>query len=157
MIFAVDPGTTESAYVIYDGAVIHGKGKLLNADMARQIGDVARMYSIPRLLAVEMIASYGMPVGAEVFETCVWIGRFLQSWESGINPPEPLLIYRKDIKMNLCGTTKANDGNIRQALIDRLGAPGKKANPGATFGLSGDMWAALAVAVTAHDKLKVGT
>ncbi len=43
--------------------------------------------------------------------------------------------------------------NIRQALIDRFGPPGKKKAPGATYGLSGDMWSALAVAVTFTDKL----
>jgi hypothetical protein len=49
---------------------------------------------------------------------------------------------------------RAKDQNIRQALIDRLGPPGTKKNPGPTYGVTSHMWSALAVAVTAHDKLK---
>jgi hypothetical protein len=104
-------------------------------------------------MAIEMIASYGMPVGAEVFDTCVWIGRFTQAWPAATVP-----IFRKDVKMHLCGQTKAKDKNVRQALIDRFGpgkdkAIGKKAKPGPLYGYSGDLWAALAVAVTYYDSV----
>lgn len=95
-----------------------------------------------------MIASYGMAVGAEVFETCVWIGRFMQA-HPDLNMHR---IKRGDVKMHLCHSMRAKDANIRQALIDRLGAPGTKKNPGKTYGVSGDVWAALAVAVTYHDQ-----
>ena len=141
IIFAIDPGTTESAFVRWNGEKILSIGKQLNDDLvAYGTGD--------DINAIEMIASYGMPVGKEVFETCVWIGRFMQAWGGAE------LVYRKDVKMHLCGTTKAKDGNVRQALIDRLGAPGTKKNPGATYGVSGDMWQALALAVTYYDKLR---
>ena len=35
----------------------------------------------------------------------------------------------KEEKMNLCGSMKAKDSNIRQALIDRFGEVGTKKNP----------------------------
>lgn len=73
-----------------------------------------------------MIASYGMPVGKEVFDTCVWIGRFQQI---ALPNADTKFIYRKDEKMNICHSMKAKDSNIRQALIDRFGEVGTKKNP----------------------------
>jgi hypothetical protein len=98
-----------------------------------------------------MIACYGMPVGATVFETCVWIGRFIEAWGD-----EFTKVYRKETKMHLCQTMRAKDSNIRQAIIDRYPATGggkkpqigTKAQPGPLYGVSKDVWAALAVAIT---------
>jgi hypothetical protein len=108
------------------------------------------------VLAIEMVASYGMAVGATVFETCVWSGRFIERWlVSDKRRPEPVRVYRKEVKIHLCGSMRAKDANIRQALIDRYGgkesAIGKKANPGPLYGMSGDCWSALAVAITAAE------
>lgn len=104
-------------------------------------------------LAIESISSYGMAVGAEVFSTCIWIGRFVQAWR---DPDAVRLLYRKDVKLHLCGTTKAKDTNIRQALLDKFGpgkdvAIGKKAQPGPLYGVKSHAWSALAVAVTASE------
>ena len=104
-------------------------------------------------LAIEMIASYGMPVGREVFETCVWIGRFVESWRA---PDDVLLVYRRDVKLYLCGSPRAKDANIWQALKDKLGEVGTKAKPGPLYGVQSHARAALAVAVYTHDKLKGG-
>ena len=78
-------------------------------------------------VVIEMIASYGMAVGKEVFDTCVWIGRFKQIANSLEIDVE--YIYRKEEKMNLCHSMRAKDSNIRQALIDRFGVVGTKKNP----------------------------
>lgn len=114
-------------------------------------------------LVVEMIACYGMPVGKEVFETVFWIGRFIQCWfENGSHHKSiPARIYRQDVKLHLCKSPRANDATIRAALIDRFGpgkerAIGKKKTPGPLYGVKGDVWAALALAVTFADKLKAG-
>jgi hypothetical protein len=87
-------------------------------------------------------------VGAEVFETCVWIGRFMEAYGA----EHVHRITRGQIKTHLCHSMRAKDANIRQALIDRFGKPGTKRYPGALYGVSGDLWAALAVAVTWWDR-----
>ena len=56
------------------------------------------------------------------------------------------LVYRSEVKMHLCHTAKAKDGNIRQALIDKYGEPGTKKKPGKLYGVASHIWPALAVA-----------
>ncbi len=144
---AIDPGNEESAFVLYRDGRPFDYGIAENGAMF----DVLRRTRMHvDHLAIEMIASYGMPVGREVFETCVWIGRFVQAWGDSHS-----FVYRKDVKLHLCGQARAKDGNVRQALIDRYGgkekAIGKKATPGPLYGVSADVWQALAVAVTYAD------
>ena len=106
------------------------------------------------LLVIEMIASYGMPVGKEVFDTCVWIGRFIQQAKEVGKAYQ--YIYRKDEKMNICNSMKAKDSNIRQALIDRFGEVGTKKNQGWFYGFKADVWSAYAVGITYIDMKKRG-
>jgi len=148
VVLAIDPGPVESAFVRMIEGRIHDHGKLPNADLLRKLDSAAY---VGDAVAIEMIASYGMPVGAEVFETCVWIGRFMQA--CGNTPIKR--ITRIAVKNHLCHSSKAKDANIRQALIDRFGGPdaiGKKAKQGPLYGVSGDVWSALAVAVTWIDQ-----
>ena len=69
----------------------------------------------------------------------------------------PSMVYRHEVKLHLCGSARAKDANVRQALIDRFGpgkelAIGRKAAPGPLYGMTGDCWAALGVAVTDADQ-----
>jgi hypothetical protein len=86
-----------------------------------------------------------MPVGAEVFETALWIGKFMHAWQRNSGKVE--LVYRQNIKLHFCHSARANDSNVRQALIDRFGKPGVKKNPGKLYGIHKDMWSALAIAI----------
>jgi len=146
-ILAIDPGPVKTAWVIYDTTRkvpvqfgIEQNGTFVD-DTLPPLVFKARVGSA----AIEMIASYGMAVGKEVFETCVWIGVFLRALTMQFVPTDR--VYRKDVKMHLCGSMRAKDGNIRQALIDKIGPQGTKKAPGPTYGISKDVWAALAVAV----------
>ncbi|MBY7009083.1 hypothetical protein FDB15_18585 [Clostridium botulinum] len=163
MILAIDPGNIESGYVIVgENLEIWDKGKVSNYDLMHIINDCIMAEYEKRNeninIAIEMIASYGMPVGAEVFETCVWIGRFKQELiRLGCTEEDIKYIYRKDEKMNLCQSMKANDATIKQALVDRFArgqknyGKGTKKEPGWFYGFAKDIWAAYAVAVTYKD------
>lgn len=141
MILSIDPGTTQSGFVRFDGRRVHSAGVLLNDAILRMV-----QASDDDVLAIEKIEAMGMAVGAEVFETVHWSGRLLQAWRE---PAKVRRITRRAVKLGLCGSMRAKDPNIRQALIDMLGAPGTKAKPGPTYGVSSHAWAALAVAVIA--------
>lgn len=147
-ILAIDPGTTKSGWVKMCAGTVMSSGVLENRLMLERI----RIEPAAEL-AIEMIQSYGMSVGKEVFETCVWIGRFIEAWH---DPEAVALVYRKDVKLHLCGTTKAKDANIRQAIIDLYPATGGgkvpqigvKSNPGPLYGVSSHAWPAIGVALT---------
>ena len=150
-ILAIDPGNIESAYVILDDTL-----KPLEFSKESNVTLIEKIYSGHfkgvTHIAIEMIASYGMPVGKEVFETCVWIGKFEEALHNE-NFPGVQYIYRKDEKLNLCCSSKAKDSNVIQALKDRFGDKGTKKNPGWFFGFAKDVWQAYAVGVTYADVL----
>lgn len=155
-LLAIDPGNLESAWVLLDVDTCRPIefAKEPNAEVRWRLrGSIAAGHT-----AIEMIASYGMTVGREVFETCVWIGRFSEAL-AGVHLAEPTLVYRRDVKLHHCHSAKAKDSNIRQALCDRF-APGvgnygkgTKDAPGWFYGFSADVWAAYAVGVYRADLL----
>jgi len=148
-ILAIDPGNIESAYaVLGDGLELIKFKKCKNEELITNLLLFINEYEVTHI-AIEAIASYGMAVGATVFETCIWVGRFHQEIER--NNHKVSYIYRKDEKMNLCHSMKAKDSNIRQALIDRFGPVGVKKSPGWFYGVSKDVWSAVAVGVTYAD------
>ena len=153
-LLAIDPGSSESGWCLIDTATRRplDVGKWANEDLLVWLWRV-RDYDYA---AIEMVASYGMPVGADVFETCVWVGRFYEVIDTA-SPSPARLVYRRDVKLHHCGSARAKDGNVAQALIDRFasGQPnrgkGTKAVPGWFHGFRGDVWAAYALAVYVAD------
>lgn len=155
LLLAIDPGTTHSALCIYDSYAAKPTAcqTLTNSEALDRIQHAPKLEV--RDVVVEMIASYGMAVGREVFETVLWIGRFVE--RASVVGLTASLMYRREVKLHLCGQTSAKDPNVRQALMDLYGlgkaeAIGTKKMPGPLYGISGDEWAALAVARTFADK-----
>lgn len=160
-VLSIDPGNEESAFTFVEIATRQPLliGKIPNAQLLAIIEGTAGplWHESTTHVAIEMVASYGMAVGAEVFETCVWTGRFQQAiadWR-GL---EALLVKRIEVKTHHCHDSKAKDSNITQALIDRfaMGKPnrgkGTKAEPGWFFGFAKDIWQAYALGVLEADK-----
>jgi hypothetical protein len=149
-ILAIDPGDAKSAFVHYNPQSkepIMAYGILPNEEL---LGLLTSEDWSDTKLVIEMVASFGMPVGREVFETVFWTGRF---WEAFGGLRQRL--YRKQVVVNICRSAAAKDANVRAALIDRFGgknqAVGLKASQGPLYGISKDVWSALAIAVTAAD------
>lgn len=158
-ILAIDPGNKDSAYVLMNQDYTiqhHGFAKFPNDLVLSRVMDLGDIYDDRLTVVIEMVASYGMAVGAEVFETCVWIGRFVQAaMDEGCKVD---YVYRMEEKMTLCHSSKARDSNIRQALIDRFAkfdkknGKGTKTHPDTFYGFAKDIWAAYAVGVTWLDR-----
>lgn len=144
-VIGIDPGPEQSAYVEFDGSRVWRHGIETNKHLQTMMCSF-----VHEPIFIEMIASYGMAVGASVFNTCAQIGWFeaVADW-CGI---EAHRVFRKDVKLHLCNSPRAKDANVRQALIDRLGPQGTKKAPGATYGVRSHEWAALAVAVYGWDQ-----
>jgi hypothetical protein len=155
MRLAIDPGPERSAWLVLGPAggarafAIWSNDQLLEA-----LRDGDRFTSEIAAVAIEKVESFGMAVGAEVFETVWWSGRFAEA----AFPLRVERVTRRAVKLHLCGSARAKDTNIRAALLDRYGpgkekAIGTKAHPGPLYGVTADVWSALAVAVTAADTL----
>lgn len=175
---AIDPGTKLSAFLVYDGKEPIDFGKVPNQALLERIhaGTDAGCH-----LAIESMVSYGQMVGQEVFETCVWIGRLVEAWATRYGDKSYTFLRRADIKSHICGSAKANDSGVREALIHRFGgvdvaiggkkcpackgksktmfpcqsclaSPGYLTPPGPLTGIAADIWSALAIALTHHDQ-----
>lgn len=156
-ILAIDPGNLYSAYCLIDTDTMRPLqfDKTENA-IVRSALEQKEQYDHA---VIEMIAHYGtgMPAGKSVFDTCVWIGRFMETAERQGRTIDTVM--RRDEKLDLCGSMKAKDSNITQALIDRF-APntpnrgkGRKNQPGFFYGFHADIWQAYAVGVTYIDQI----
>lgn len=94
--------------------------------------------------------SYGLPVGREVIDTVVWIGRFIES----ANVESVWPVFRPAVRAHFVGIAKkgqkSGDKAIHHAMLNRYG-------PIQTKGITKDQWSALAVATYVADKQAAGT
>ena len=71
-LLAIDPGNLDSGYCLMDTETLRPIefGKISNHELENLLANI----HIGQIV-IEKIASYGMAVGKEVFDTCVEIGR----------------------------------------------------------------------------------
>lgn len=152
-ILAIDAGTTESGYCFMDTETYKPLtfGKIGNDELLTLVRE-----GCYDALVFEAFASYGMSIGASTITSIEWNGRFIEAADALGKPF--YRIYRREEKLCLCGSMKAKDANIRQALIDRFArtanGKGTKADPDWFYGFSADAWSGAAIAATWIDKQK---
>ncbi len=152
-VLAIDPGTTHSAFVVLnEDESLGAKGKVPNEDLLGVVQSFAAEH-----LAIERFQARGMPMGEESIETVLWTGRFVEAWVRYGKPFS--YVRRSEVKSHLCGSQRAKDPNVRQAILDRYPRTGggqtpqvgTKKQPGPLRGVTADVWAALGVALTWKD------
>lgn len=157
-LLAIDPGPLYSGIALIDTQTMKPilVGKVENRKMLMNLELPQEKHEL--IVVIEMVSHYGtgMPAGESVFDTCVWIGRYLEYFYTrGISTDT---IKRGDVKKNLCSNPTARDSNVIQALVDRFakGIPnhgkGSKKQPGWFYGFAADAWQAYAVGVSYLDK-----
>lgn len=162
MILGIDPGNKETAIVMlqpHDGTPVFAD-KMENHRIKDTLAAILEGPKHLYVAGIECVASYGMAVGREVFETAEWSGRIREILARFVAPENIVRVYRREVKLHICGSPKANDANIRKALIDlyppigggSVPQVGTKSKPGPLFGFSKDKWAALGVAITTSEK-----
>ena len=161
-VIGIDPGPEESGYVIWDGERILEFGNARNEVLAVALDNLTypfppdgdRLFiNEPEECAIEQIRGFGVMASDKLFDTCMWTGRFLHAFGQHRTHWVP----RKTAAAHICGVGGiSKDQFVREALIARFGgkelAVGIKKQPGPLYGISGHLWAALAVAITYYDQ-----
>ena len=153
IVFGIDPGTTESAFALWDGVKVLGARKLPNPELLDKLRRFNGAEFQGRVvLVIEQIRSYGNAMGQSTIDTVFWSGRFWEAWQG-----ERHLLPRMEVKKHMCHNHQAKDTNVIQALVDRFayGRPnrgkGTKKAPGFFYGFKADIWQAFALCVTWMD------
>jgi hypothetical protein len=178
IVLAIDPGTTKSGVVVYDSEgqrIIASHSGIDNAQLLLalrrgldgQWGDTwFGAHEMDIFVVIETVESFMLKVGKDVFETCIWIGRFQEAWERS-SMKGVRMVTRGDEKIVLCGAKNykdpitgkqkgVSDAVIRRAVMSRFPSTGggktpvvgTKKQPGPLYTVKGHAWSALAVALT---------
>lgn len=169
-ILAIDPGSTESAWLL----LVNGRpvqfGKVPNVelrDMLRwDLGHEPTVTPVevlcPDVVVIESMAARGEKLWTQTIETLVWAGQFIEA----ARPLPVERLTREAVKRHLCPVNPdaprkgaATDGDVWASLVERFGggpdvAVGRKAAPGPLYGIHSDVRAALAVAIAWLDRAR---
>lgn len=172
-ILAIDPGTEKSAYcMMTETPSVISAADVDNDTVLRLVeeGDYDQM--VIECMEARNLSTAGQAIGRSTYETCIWIGRYMQV---AMQRGKPIMrVYRSEEKSLLIPTKKnrlpplpegignTTDAKIRASLIARFAKHDKKNGKGTRhdkdvfYGFQGDMWAAFAVGVTGLVKIRKG-
>lgn len=163
-VLGIDPGTAGAGVVVFDTTLrraVFADGSMPNADVWSNLVD-ALIHRNPRavfaavdLVVVEKVASYGRPVGEQVFTTVETAGEYVSICRLAAVPVERLTFPA--VARHFCRSA-ANEASVRQVILDRFGPDpvGRKAAPGPLYHVKKHAWSALAVALAAIERQEVG-
>jgi len=159
-ILAIDPGPVQSAYLLYDPADM----RICDKGIEPNLNVIAWMRSHPPFpadtwMVIENVENYGRFVGAGIFGTAKWVGRFIQVWVDLCPVLHRDMKFteqpRRAVKLWLCNSPHSGNPEVRAALLDKFPATGggktpaigTKGQPGPLYGVKSHLFSALALAV----------
>lgn len=107
----IDPGTTQSGYVIYDGIKIYESGVLPN----EKIEAILEQKSFFDYVGIEQIEGRGNVLGKETFETLIWSGVF----KHAAKPKSVFFAPPAHVRAFLTGRPNVSDKQVTEALLKR--------------------------------------
>jgi hypothetical protein len=153
-VFAIDPGTFQSAFVVWNGQCIKGAGIIPNEDLLLKLRTLHTLNLIDPFVVCEQMDATGQRIGEETIQTICWYGRFWGAVDENRPRIGFSLIRRSDVGLHLCFATHPGDTAIGIVLRDRFGPKPTKKKPNKVYGefrLKRDEWQAFALAVTFMD------
>lgn len=176
-VLALDTGSTRTGWVLFDEEAdrrgldpIMAHGITENEELFAVVFGTAQLligldgYRHMRV-AAEWFELHGMRTPPSLLESVFWLGRFTEALGGSVDR-----ITRREVTTHLLGKgwrkqaasgqyekRPTTDSLVRAALIARYGpleadAIGTASAPGPLYGIAGDRWAALGVAVTWADR-----
>lgn len=156
VIISYDPGNEQTGWVVAleDNSKLLYKNKDLNTVCFEKTKEFTKKYNVVKV-GCEYPSSYGMAVNQTLLDTCTFCG-FLGFYFNSLNIPFEL-IFRKSVKMFLCGSVRAKDAEVNIRVREYIGEDHtiKKPNPyywneeleqnGGNRYCGGDIYASLAV------------
>ena len=153
IILSIDPGTIESAYVT---VAVTKAGRPLMPIEFDKIGNEGLVAMLPANIRYDFMAierpQCTRYAGREVTETILWAGRFVQACSTNF-----IMYDRAKVGWHILNSKRWNDSKIRTAILN-LWYPDmdqkeqeRAVKNGVLAGIKGDMWQALALAMTAND------
>lgn len=118
-ILSIDPGSKESAWMIYDGTP-RKWAKTVNCCLLSDLRS-GKLVASRVHVVIESMVNYAATVGAETFDAIRWAGRFQEAWAEHSGEESVSYITRPEVKLHLCQSMRAKDKDVREALITRWG------------------------------------
>jgi hypothetical protein len=158
IVLCIDPDPNGGTWV-----ELRDNGEVLYHERNATVESLARLMLAREFNVIEDVQAMGMPVGRSIFETVKNIG-YLKAYAAVYKTNFDDTLTRPAIKTALCGSARAKDGNVRQAIIDLYPATGggktpqigTKAQPGPLYGIAADEWAARALGLVFLSKQGLG-
>lgn len=154
-ILSLDPGSERTGWVVFNNGryTIERHGIYPNTELIRKLDRTRPGAFEFDYACIEYPKPRGQTMYSQLVDTIAWIGRYAHALNERWAP-----IDRKDVKMFLCGNTRAKDTNIRAAIFaifeeqhNIKDAKGKKDAKGPLYGITSHCWPALGVALTWAD------